>query len=283
MKKKINSIAGVTLIEILIGIVISTVMMAAMYTSYNIVNSTYSQVTDTAKISSTGRDVVGMIIRDIRMAGYKYFNDNIQIDVVQHIPILITKRNSSNPCDKIDIVHGDIKYDTTSTPPTYTFERIKITYYCKLSDIIDKKAPAAAVGGTLPTIGLTEGVKAIYKSKVKWDSNAKGWADPNTDGDSETYNDEPIVEYIEDLIFIPIDENGKIINPPPSSTANSDKVYSIKVVDIMLSVRSKKDFFKNMKTRIKKALVDDTRKISKNDKYLRDTIIVSAHARNLGL
>ena len=51
----------------------------------------------------------------------------------------------------------------------------------------------------------------------------------------------------------------------------------------MLSVRSKKDFFKNMKTRIKKALVDDTRKISKNDKYLRDTIIVSAHARNLGL
>ena len=91
------------------------------------------------------------------------------------------------------------------------------------------------------------------------------------------------VKVIEDLIFIPIDENGKIINPPPSSTANSDKVYSIKVVDIMLSVRSKKDFFKNMKTRIKKALVDDTRKISKNDKYLRDTIIVSAHARNLGL
>ena len=80
MKKKINSIAGITLIEILIGVVISTVMMAAMYTSYNVVNSTYSQVTDTARISQTGRDVVGMIIRDIRMAGYKYFNDNIQTD-----------------------------------------------------------------------------------------------------------------------------------------------------------------------------------------------------------
>ena len=40
MKKKINSISGVTLIEILIGIVVSTVMMAAMYTSYNVVNST---------------------------------------------------------------------------------------------------------------------------------------------------------------------------------------------------------------------------------------------------
>ena len=107
MKKKINSIAGVTLIEILIGIVISTVMMAAMYTSYNVVNSTYSQVTDTAKISQTGRDVVGMIIRDVRMAGYKYFNDDIQTDSTKHIPILITKKDSSNPCDKIEIVFGD--------------------------------------------------------------------------------------------------------------------------------------------------------------------------------
>ena len=93
MSKKFNSITGVTLIEILIGIVISTMMMAAMYTSYNVVNSTYSQVTDTAKISQTGRDVIGMIIRDIRMAGYKYFNDNIQTDVTQHIPILITKKD----------------------------------------------------------------------------------------------------------------------------------------------------------------------------------------------
>ena len=76
MKKKINYILGVTLVEILIGIVISTVMMAAMFTSYNIVNSTYSQVTDTAKISRAGRDTVGMIMRDVRMAGYKYSNKN---------------------------------------------------------------------------------------------------------------------------------------------------------------------------------------------------------------
>ena len=71
MKKKLSSVAGVTLIEILIGILISVVMMAAMYTSYSVVNSTYSQVSDRAKISSAGRDVVGMMLRDIRNAGYK--------------------------------------------------------------------------------------------------------------------------------------------------------------------------------------------------------------------
>ena len=58
MKKKITSISGVTLIEILIGIVISVLMMAAMFTSYQAVNNTYSQVIDRAKISQTGRDIL---------------------------------------------------------------------------------------------------------------------------------------------------------------------------------------------------------------------------------
>ena len=90
MKKKISSIAGVTLIEILIGILISVIMMGAMFTSYTAVNSTYRQVTDRAKISRAGRDIVGMIVRDIRMAGFKYFNDNIQTTNA-HAPIIITK------------------------------------------------------------------------------------------------------------------------------------------------------------------------------------------------
>ena len=41
MNKKISSIAGVTLVELLIGIVISMIMMAAMFTSYQAVNNSY--------------------------------------------------------------------------------------------------------------------------------------------------------------------------------------------------------------------------------------------------
>ena len=61
MKKKLSNIAGVTLIEILIGILISVIMMGAMFTSYTVVNNTYSQVTDRAKISTAGRDVVCLL------------------------------------------------------------------------------------------------------------------------------------------------------------------------------------------------------------------------------
>ena len=69
MKSKFRKIAGLTLIEILIAIVISSLMMLAMFTSYTIVNSTYRQVTDRAKISQAGRDLVGQVLREIRMAG----------------------------------------------------------------------------------------------------------------------------------------------------------------------------------------------------------------------
>ena len=36
--KKLSNISGVTLIEILLGIVISVIMMGAMLTSYNVLN-----------------------------------------------------------------------------------------------------------------------------------------------------------------------------------------------------------------------------------------------------
>ena len=71
--KNIKNSLGFTLIEILIGIVISTIMMAAMFTTYNVVNNTYSQVSDVASISRAGRDVVSMMMRDVRMAGFKYY------------------------------------------------------------------------------------------------------------------------------------------------------------------------------------------------------------------
>ena len=71
MKKNyLKNILGFTLIEVLIGVVISSIMMAAMYTTYSVVNKSYSQVTDRAKISRSGRDIVEMMMRDIRMAGF---------------------------------------------------------------------------------------------------------------------------------------------------------------------------------------------------------------------
>ena len=73
MKKKMNKISGVTLIELLVGVAVTAIMMGAMFASYTAVNSSYKQVTDKARISSSSRDIVGMMMRDIRLAGYKHY------------------------------------------------------------------------------------------------------------------------------------------------------------------------------------------------------------------
>ena len=96
MKKKLSSTAGVTLIEILIGILISMVMMAAMFTSYTVVNSTYSQVTDKANISSAGRDIIGMLLKDIRIAGFKWYNDPTPVSD-KHAPITVSYTHLTLP------------------------------------------------------------------------------------------------------------------------------------------------------------------------------------------
>jgi len=79
-KKYLKNIIGLTLIEILIGIVITSIMMAAMYTSYNVVNQSYSKVAEKAKISKSSRDLVSMLMRDIRMAGFRYYASTHEIE-----------------------------------------------------------------------------------------------------------------------------------------------------------------------------------------------------------
>ena len=109
-KNKFNNIIGLTLVEILIGIVVSMLMMGAMYTSYSIVNNTYSQVTSRATISRSGRDVVGMMMRDIRMAGFKYYGDTARyvpgnsISTLEksHAPVIITKEKAAKTSGIID-------------------------------------------------------------------------------------------------------------------------------------------------------------------------------------
>jgi len=258
------------------------IMMGAMFTSYTVVNNSYNQVSDKAKISQSARNLVGMIVRDIRMAGFKYFNDTIK-ETNDHIPIRITKsKNFNTDCDKIEIVYGDAVANASLNPP-YTYERFKVSYFCEKSKILDKTKSSNSV--------VYIDAFAVYKKKEKWDANSSSWKNPDTDTlvgssvkDERTYSKEKVVDYVQDLVFHAIDVNGKLISPPPTAT-NSTKefVYKIKTVDIALTKRSRKEFFKESKLRAKKSLEDDKRDIKKTDKYLRETIIISANTRNLGL
>ena len=291
-KNKLKNIAGITLIEIMIGVVISAIMMGAMYTTYSIVNSSYSQVTDRAKISRSGRDIIAMLIRDIRLAGFKYHygvntddiskQDNLEYisgssDIkISHDPIIVIKNKlgdatdsdtgiSKNDvadqcCDKIHIVYGD--FNQNDTQP---YKRYRVTYFAKPS-------------------GDNE-YYAVYKSKQSWiqstESTTGNWSSSCT----ECFSGELIRDHLVDMEFIVFDEQGRIINPPPRPD-NSSRVdlYNIKAVDIRLTFRSKNEFYrfnaKDDNPRLVKGLGERTREFL--DKYLRDSVVVTVNTRNIG-
>jgi hypothetical protein len=85
---------------------------------------------------------------------------------------------------------------------------------------------------------------------------------------------------VQDLVFIPFDEDGRIIegSPAPSDA----KAYDLKSVDISIVVRSSKAFYRSQTMRTITSIATG-RDISKDDKYFRDSITVTANTRNLGI
>ena len=114
-EKKLNKISGVTLIELLVGVAVTAIMMGAMFASYTAVNSSYKQVTDKARISSSSRDIVGMMMRDIRLAGYKHYygvNDEgiPPSDNLTHISGLEEGRGIIDSHDPIIVLRDTLGY-----------------------------------------------------------------------------------------------------------------------------------------------------------------------------
>ena len=309
-KNKIKNIAGLTLIEIMIGIIITTIMMAAMYTTYSVVNKTYTQVTSRANISRSGRDIIEMIMRDVRMAGFKYFlgineknhptrsplefkTGKLVLIQDSHDPLIIIKNElgytRSGPdtdtetetdtdkeikwnsvkdlcCDKIHIVYDDYDQNDETQP----YKRYKITYF------------ALRTGD-----GTDGGRYGVYKTVESWKQETSKWViNPDCD---VCYHEQLIRDHVDDMEFIPFGPGGKPIYPVPRADDDSFKdLYKIRSVDVRLTFRSHKEFYRSAakedKPRIVQGLGDRTREYKKedNDKFLRDSVVVTIHTRNIG-
>ena len=319
--KKLSKIAGITLIEMLIGVAVSSIMIAAMYSSYTVINNSYSKVTDVASISRSGRDIVAMLMRDIRMAGYKYYygynaeNEKLSIDqriprqdylqfvagdttetmIDSHVPIAIYTStlnyhlSGTEPkipgyddidtdstfspkagepedlcCDRIHIIYGDFDASDIEQP----YKKYKITYFAK------------------PLQKNGDQYYGVFRSKQYWlqkKNETEGkWIITGDECKGDCYEGELIREYLSDMSFVAIGKHGEVINAIPAN----EKIYDIRSVDITLTFRSgtKKGFFRKIakaaEPRIVKSLGRKARPFF--DKFLRDSIFVTVHTRNIG-
>ena len=258
-----TDIKGITLIEILIGIVVSSIMMGAMLTSYNVVNGSYSQIIDKASIGNSTRSFSEMLLRDIRMAGYKYFDDNLITETNNNldIPIEIIK-NDGGCCDSITLVYGDFD---RSQAGDKRFIRYKVQYTSAPQIIED---------------GIVSGVFQILKTKQKWNNKNNDWE--VSDDDTDTYASEIVTDFVSDIEIVAKDRLGNIMTPPPNLTnSNRSMINSIYTVEIFLTYRTKKNFYKRNRERTTLSLYGKDRDQVFNDRFLREPVILNAYTRNL--
>ena len=312
-KQKIKNIKGLTLIEILIGVAVTALMMGAMFSSYTVVNNSYNQVTDRAQVSRSSRDIVGMIVRDIRLAGFKYYfgkndegianfedlthvsgNEEDRTIDDSHDPIIVFRdRLGYTPsdetlagtgdseskwqglknkcCDQIRIVYGDfIKGEDQN------YKKYRITYFARP---MQKNENDKFYG--------------VYKTKESW-LETEEFSDGSWSSTcSECYSNQLVRSHLVDMEFLLFDENGKHLynsgtgTYPQPNNASSVDLYRIAQVDLRLSFRSKKNFYRTIGTDKKQRLVlglgEGRAAENFNDKYLRDSVVVSISTRNLGL
>ena len=275
MKENFHKISGLTLIEILIGIVITSIMMGAMYTSYNVVNNSFSQVTGRASVSAAGRDVSAMLIRELRMAGFRYYGDNLYFDDGKglngeennHYPIII-KEPAGSCCDRIEIVYGEYDSSRAGTEIDPKFLRFKVIYFA----------------------GLVDGNYNLYKVKLKWNNADQTWRYVYGGEPDEQYPDTPITiqdsellrKYVVNMEFVPIDNDGNVISTPLTVDKNEEYLNQIRTLDLKITFRSKDDFFKKKIIRKIESIKGEVRHINEQDKFLRDSIVLSVFTRNIG-
>tara|TARA_B100001109_G_scaffold158687_1_gene129186 strand:- start:8 stop:739 length:732 start_codon:yes stop_codon:yes gene_type:complete len=180
------------------------------------------------------------------------------------------KHNSNDTCcDKIHIVYDDFNQNDATQP----YKRYKLTYFARpLSDGIGDNGPIN------PRYG-------IYKSKISWQQPIGQETGAWVSDCSECYHNELIRDHVEDMEFVALDNEGRVLSPSPSTTteATRNNLYKVRAVDIRLAFISEKPFFRfESREGNERELSGFSRTIrSFSDRYLRDNVVVTVYTRNI--
>ena len=188
-----NNHKAYTLVEMLVALAVSAIIIAATYASYEMVATQYHKNMDIADMHTSGRAIMRIIERDVRMAGFEYRDKDAKI-TYGSISNPITIKDSGNKCcDEVTVIYDYFDEDTKKA------ERLRIRYWAE---------PHTSNKGSR---------HRLYKQKDILGQNKKILAKPIL-GTKEV-----MADYIEDLQLVNI-ENSKLLY-----AASAD--YEIAVID----------------------------------------------------
>jgi len=182
-----------TLVEMLVALAVSSIILIASYASYDLVATQYRKNLDIADMHTSGRAIMRIIERDIRMAGFEYRDKDAKVTYGTISSPLTIKDSGNKCCDEVTVIYDYFDEDTKKA------ERIRIRYWAE---------PHTSNKGSR---------YRLYKQKDILGQNKRILAKPKL-GTKDV-----MADYIEDLQIVNV-ENSKLLYASSAS-------YEITVID----------------------------------------------------
>jgi len=126
-----NKKKAFTLVEMLVALAVSSIIIAATYASYELIQKQYKRNIDIAEMHTSGRSIMQVLERQIRMAGYEFRDANGTMTYGSIVGGLAITDSGNACCDEVTIIYDDVedvvnaKGEVTSS----SVERIKIRFW----------------------------------------------------------------------------------------------------------------------------------------------------------
>ena len=120
-----------TLVEMLVALAVSAAIVSATYASFELIKTQYKKNIDVTQLHTSGRAIMQVLEREIRMAGYEFRDDKGLMTYGKIVgPIVITD-SGNKCCDEVTIIYDEVT-DTLNAQGVVTsseVDRIKTRFW----------------------------------------------------------------------------------------------------------------------------------------------------------
>ena len=119
------------MVEMLVALAVSSIIVSATYASYELIQKQYKRNIDIAEMHTSGRSIMQVLEREIRMAGYEFRDANGTMTYGSIVGGLVITDSGDACCDEVTLIYDDVedvvnaKGEVTSS----SVERIKIRFW----------------------------------------------------------------------------------------------------------------------------------------------------------
>ena len=120
-----------TLVEMLVALAVSSIIIAATFASFELIQKQYKKNIDVAELHTSGRAIMSILEREIRMAGYEFRDGNGLMTYGSIIAPIEIKDSGNKCCDEVTIIYDEV-FDTLNASgvvTSSTVERVKTRFW----------------------------------------------------------------------------------------------------------------------------------------------------------